>query len=174
MSARASAEEKGLRELLEATAAAPTPWPLHLVGTGPMGRSLRERVRQLGLDGRVQFAPYISDREQLACRFASARCTVLPGAHETFGLAALEAAACGTPVVTADTTPSATVLTGLVQTFRAGHSRDLLAAIERARRCVPAPARARALVAQHAWDRVLDEELADLRRLLGLPSPAAA
>jgi len=164
--------EKGLSELLQAAAAAPEPWPLHLIGTGPLGSALRERVRHLGLDRRVEFQPYLSDREQLACRFAGARCAVLPGAHETFGLAALEAAACGTPVVTADTTPSAGVLAGFVHTFRAGDCQDLLAAIERARRCDPDPAGARALAARHAWDHVLAQELADLKRLLPLSSDA--
>jgi alpha-1,6-mannosyltransferase len=105
-------------------------------------------------------------RRQLARRFATARCAVLPGAHETFGLAALEAAACGTAVVTAATTPSATLLAGAVDTFRPGDSDDLLRAIGRARRRVPDPAAAAELAARHAWDRTFAAELDDLERLL--------
>ncbi len=159
--------EKGLRELLEAAAAAPEPWPLVLLGTGPIGDALRERARQLGLGKRVTFDPYVRDRDELAERFAGARCAVLPGAHETFGLAALEAAACATPVVTAETTPSAFLLGGHVDTFRAGDATDLLYAIERARRRLPDLPAATRLAARHAWERTFADELADLERLLG-------
>ncbi len=38
------AREKGLRELLEAAAAARDPWPLVILGTGPAGDTLRERA----------------------------------------------------------------------------------------------------------------------------------
>ena len=161
--------EKGLRELLEAAAAATEPWPLVLVGTGPAGDALHERARQLGLGRRVRFEPYIQDRDQLARTYAGARCAVLPGAHETFGLAALEAAACGTPVVTAAPTPSAQLLDGRVDTFRPGDSADLLDAIERARRRLPDPAAAALLASRHSWDASLEAELADLHRLLGTP-----
>ncbi|HYZ79912.1 MAG TPA: glycosyltransferase [Solirubrobacteraceae bacterium] len=159
--------EKGLRQLLEAAAASAEPWPLVLLGTGPMGDTLRERARQLGLGPRITFDPYVANRTQLAERFAAARCAVLPGAHETFGLAALEAAACATPVVTAEATPSAALLDGAVDTFRAGDSADLLRAIERARRRAPDPARAARLVADHSWEHTFAAELADLERLLG-------
>jgi alpha-1,6-mannosyltransferase len=159
--------EKGLRELLEAAAASREPWPLVLLGTGPAGDALRERARQLGLGDRVRFAPYVNDRDELARAYAGARCVVLPGAHETFGLVALEAAACGAPVVTADTTPSAHLLDAFVETFAAGDASDLLRAIELTRRRRPDLADAAALVARHAWDTALAAELADLRQLVG-------
>src|SRR5262249_6667187 len=50
--------EKGLRELLEAAAAARDQWSLVLLGTGPAGDTLRERAKHLGLTGRVRFEPY--------------------------------------------------------------------------------------------------------------------
>jgi alpha-1,6-mannosyltransferase len=159
--------EKGLRELLEAAAAARDPWPLVLLGTGPAADTLRDRARQLGLSARVRFEHYLQDRDELALAYAGARCVVLPGAHETFGLAALEAAACGAPVVTARCTPSAELLRGLVDTFTPGDSTDLGRAIERARRRVPDPRVASALVAHHSWDAALAAELADLERLVG-------
>jgi alpha-1,6-mannosyltransferase len=159
--------EKGLRQLLQAAAGSERPWPLVLLGTGPMGDALRDRARQLGLGSRVNFDPYVADRRQLAERFAAARCAVLPGAHETFGLAALEAAACGTPVVTAETTPSAPLLGDAVDTFRAGDSADLLRAIERARRRTPDSLRAARLAADHSWEHTFAQELSDLERLLG-------
>lgn len=158
--------EKGLRELLEAAAAAPDRWPLVLLGTGPAGDTLRERARQLGLGERIRFAPYLEDRDSLARAYAAARCVVLPGPHETFGLVTLEAAACGVPVVTADVTPSAVLARELVETFRAGDATDLLRAIERARARKRDPRAARALVGRHGWDAAIAAELADLKRLL--------
>jgi alpha-1,6-mannosyltransferase len=159
--------EKGLRELFEAAAAAPEAWPLVLVGTGPAGDTLRERARQLGLSGRIRFEPYVTDRAELARCYASASCVALPGAHETFGLAALEAAACGVPVVTAHCTPSATLLGELVETFNAENPHDLMLAIERARRREPDLEAAAMLARSHTWDAALSAELADLEHLMG-------
>jgi alpha-1,6-mannosyltransferase len=158
--------EKGVRELLEAAAASREPWPLVLLGTGPAGDALEQRAQQLGLGGRVTFAPYVSDREALAREYARARCVVLPGAHETFGLVALEAAACGAPVVTASCTPSAAQLDGVVDTFSAGDPADLLRAIERSRRRAPNLPVAQVLAARHGWDAALQAELDDLENLL--------
>lgn len=158
--------EKGVRELLEAAAAARDKWPLILLGTGPAGDTLRERARQLGLGPRIRFAPFIQDRHALAREYARASVMVLPGAHETFGLAALEAAACGASVVTADCTPSAMLLEGFVDTFMAGDPTDLLRAIECARRRDPDPAAAAALAERHKWDAALAAELEDLERLV--------
>jgi alpha-1,6-mannosyltransferase len=158
--------EKGLRELLEAAAASRESWPLVLLGTGPAGDTLRERARQLGLGTRVRFDAYINDRDELARAYAAARCVVLPGAHETFGLAALEAAACGALVVTATTTPSAHLLGDFVETFSAGDASDLLRALEAARRRRPDLLAAEELVERHDWDTLLRAELEDLRRLV--------
>ena len=159
--------EKGVRELLEAAAAARPTRPLVLRGTGPAADTLRERARQLGLGGRIAFEPYIHDRDELARQYALARCVALPGVHETFGLVALEAAACGTPVVTSQSTPSAALVGAFAHTFRAGDRTDLLAAIERARAQVDDPAGAAELATRHSWDAALRAELADLERLTG-------
>jgi alpha-1,6-mannosyltransferase len=158
--------EKGLRELLEAAAAARADWRLVLRGTGPAGDTLRERARQLGLDGRVSFGPYIQDRDELAREYARARCVALPGPHETFGLVALEAAACGAPVATARSTPSAALIEDFAYTFRAGDPTDLLRAIELARAHPEDPGKAAALARRHEWDAALSAELSDLERLL--------
>jgi glycosyltransferase involved in cell wall biosynthesis len=160
------AREKGLRELLDAAAAAPEPWPLVLLGTGPARDALRERTRALGLQDRVRFEPYLTDRELLAGEYARAACVVLPGPHETFGLVALEAGASGASVVTANRTPSAELLGDRVETFTAGDAVELSHAIERAR-AKPRDSHAAAeIAARHGWDAALAAELADLERLL--------
>ena len=50
-------------------------------------------------EGNVTRIPYCRDNQQLASYFASADAFVHAGMHETFGLVALEAMACGRPVV---------------------------------------------------------------------------
>ncbi len=67
--------------------------PWHL---GPM----RRRIEELGLSGRVDWKPYES-ADTLPRLYRQARALVLPSLYEGFGLTALEAMACGTPVVAA-------------------------------------------------------------------------
>jgi D-inositol-3-phosphate glycosyltransferase len=63
--------------------------------------SLHALVAELGLEHRVRFvAPQPHD--QLATYYRAADVCVVPSRTESFGLVALEAAACGTPVVAAD------------------------------------------------------------------------
>jgi alpha-1,6-mannosyltransferase len=161
------AREKGLRELLEAASGAPEPWPLHLVGTGPAEDCLRDRARQLGLADRLSLRPFLASRQDLAEAYAGARCVVLPGAHETFGLVALEAAACGVPVVTARTTPSSRLLGRLGGTFVAGDPVDLTRAITRARGLKRDPELGWELARDHAWDAALSAELRELQSFVG-------
>jgi D-inositol-3-phosphate glycosyltransferase len=54
----------------------------------------------LGLDGRVRFVAPV-DRDTIADYYRAADLTVVPSYSESFGLVALEAQACGTPVVAA-------------------------------------------------------------------------
>jgi alpha-1,6-mannosyltransferase len=160
------AREKGVFELLEAAALARNPWPLHLAGSGPMEHGLRRAARRLGIEQRVSFRPFLADRGRLARAYASARCVVVPGAHETFGLAALEAAACGARVVAADNCPAARRIGPPASTFCAGDPVDLLRAIERARVRLSDPDAARAVAERHGWDRAFAAELSDLERLV--------
>jgi alpha-1,6-mannosyltransferase len=50
----------------------------------------------------VEFTGFVHDRTQLARLLASADVVLAPGPIETFGLAALEALACGTPVIASE------------------------------------------------------------------------
>lgn len=70
-----------------------------IVGTGPRQAGLRAHAAEAGLT--VHFANYIGDRDEVARLLASADVVIAPGPVETFGLAALEALASGTPVVVA-------------------------------------------------------------------------
>lgn len=70
---------------------------LVIAGDGPLRGRLERAARRGGLP--VKFAGFITDPVALAGLLASADVVIAPGPVETFGLAALEALACGTPVV---------------------------------------------------------------------------
>ncbi|MFI8964500.1 glycosyltransferase [Streptomyces sp. NPDC053493] len=70
---------------------------LVVAGDGPLRGALERRARELRLP--VRFLGHVADREALADLQAAADVCLAPGPAETFGLAALEALACGTPVV---------------------------------------------------------------------------
>jgi alpha-1,6-mannosyltransferase len=70
---------------------------LVVAGDGPLRTRLEQRARERRLP--VTFLGHVADRALLGALQASADVCLAPGPAETFGLAALEAMACGTPVV---------------------------------------------------------------------------
>ena len=95
---------KGLTTLLEAMRAVEPPTALLVVGgdqddsAQSHGAWLRRRASALGLDGRVRFLGAQPQR-RLRLFYAAAEATVMPSSYESFGMVALEAMACGSPVV---------------------------------------------------------------------------
>lgn len=91
-----------------------------LIVGGPSGpgteypNQLTNLVKQLGLDDAVHFLPP-RQGEQLATVFRACDAVCVPSHNETFGLVALEAQACGTPVI-------ATAVGGLTTAVSDGHS----------------------------------------------------
>ena len=73
---------------------------------GPSGsglahpRSLQELATSLGIEGQVRFVPPVP-RTELAQWYRAADLVAVPSHSESFGLVAVEAQACGTPVVAA-------------------------------------------------------------------------
>jgi alpha-1,6-mannosyltransferase len=70
---------------------------LVVAGEGPLRSGLARRARAQRLP--ALFLGHVSDRESMADLQAAADICLAPGPAETFGLSALEALACGTPVV---------------------------------------------------------------------------
>lgn len=95
---------KGPHLLIEALALLPDDLQVTLEisgaasGGGQYARTLVQRVEQLGLSQRVRFCPPMPP-SQLAQAYRSADLVLCPSSSETFGLVALEASACGTPVL---------------------------------------------------------------------------
>ncbi|MFO8056863.1 MAG: glycosyltransferase family 4 protein [bacterium] len=92
--------KKGVRYLLEALSGLPERFKLIIVdGRRYPGRVYAENlVKKLGLSGRVEFKDRISVPE-LINEYNRAAIMVVPSLFEGFGLPALEAMACGTPVI---------------------------------------------------------------------------
>jgi glycosyltransferase involved in cell wall biosynthesis len=97
---------KNLERLVDAFAVVASRLPGRLVIRGWGKRqpveALRARIARNGLEGRVEWHPYAGEKE-LPGLYRGARMLLLPSLAEGFGLTALEAMACGTPVITSNT-----------------------------------------------------------------------
>ncbi|GID30623.1 GDP-mannose-dependent alpha-(1-6)-phosphatidylinositol dimannoside mannosyltransferase [Paractinoplanes brasiliensis] len=92
--------EKRPRRSLEALAAlrrSGVPAVLVVAGGGPMRSALQSEAADRGLP--VRFLGHLTDQVKLSSLLATVDVAMAPGPIETFGLAALEALASGTPVV---------------------------------------------------------------------------
>lgn len=97
--------EKGVQTVLDALRQVQHevgPTRLFVAGVGTYSQALRRRVRELGLEADVRFTGFLEDHE-LRLHYAAADVAVVPSIYEPFGLVAVEAMACGTPVIVADT-----------------------------------------------------------------------
>lgn len=71
-----------------------------IVGTGPELETLRHQAARLEIGDLVEFQQGIATQEQLYAVVKAARAAVFPSEREGFGIAVLEALACGIPVIT--------------------------------------------------------------------------
>jgi glycosyltransferase involved in cell wall biosynthesis len=71
-----------------------------IIGAGPEEESLERRIAELDLRDHVVLRPFVESSSELYGLMKSARMLVLPSVREGFGLVAIEANACGIPVVT--------------------------------------------------------------------------
>jgi alpha-1,6-mannosyltransferase len=164
------AREKQVKVLLDAWAEVErrTGARLVLVGDGPREDELRAHP----YGSRVTWLPFERDREKFADLLAAVDLYLAPGPYETFGLAALEALASGTPVLSVDRggvaeqvkesgagalypEGSATMATAGAISLLNG---DLLALGAKGRRFAEE---------QHSWEVVLPKLFAAYRRLAG-------
>lgn len=131
------------------------PAELTVVGAGPRLRALVDLARGLP----VRFTGHVSDPSEISRLVGSADLFVAPGPFETFGLAALEALACGTPVIAPGASAVAELLSGSAgavagQAEPAAMADAALAALRHA----PAVRRqaARAVAERYPWSASVD------------------
>ena len=99
---------------------------LIVVGDGPLRAKLERQAARLPID----FTGFISDRHTVAGLLASADVALAPGPHETFGLAALESLACGTPAVVSRTSALAEIVTPDSGAMADNHPEAIARAVE--------------------------------------------
>jgi alpha-1,6-mannosyltransferase len=154
------APEKHLDVLADAVARLGPPYVLVAIGTGPAPPPAGDRVRLL---------PFVTGAHSLATALASADAFVHAGDQETFGLSALEALACGTPLVVRDAEGLAEMVdagTGIAvgRGDGAAFAEAIAALFERDRDTWRQAARARALARD--WEQLWPLLLEHYRRLL--------
>ena len=71
-----------------------------IIGDGPERRSLETLSHELGLDDIVTFKGFLPGDDSVIAAMKSSEVFVLPSSREGFGIVAIEAMACGLPVVT--------------------------------------------------------------------------
>jgi glycosyltransferase involved in cell wall biosynthesis len=103
---------------------------LVLVQRTSSGRGLSQRASELGIRDRVRWLPDLK-LEDLIVLLQSARALLQPSLVEGFGLPALEAIACGCPVIASDTPALVEVLGGAGLHAALGNASDLAQQIRR-------------------------------------------
>ncbi|MFI7348458.1 glycosyltransferase [Streptomyces sp. NPDC049936] len=132
---------------------------LVVAGDGPLRARLEERARERGLP--VTFLGHVADPGLLGALQASADLCLAPGPAETFGLAALEAMACGTPVV-ASASSALPEVVGSAGAVAADHGDAFADAVESllGRREADRRGTARARAECFGWDTAVEAFLA--------------
>ena len=71
-----------------------------IIGNGPEKRELTKLVYDLKMDNNIKFIGFLENHDHVISYMKSSKVFVLPSTREGFGIVALEANACGLPVVT--------------------------------------------------------------------------
>ena len=71
-----------------------------IIGDGPERKKLEKLANELEMDNNIKFTGFLEDYDDMISYMKSSKVFVLPSTREGFGIVALEANACGLPVVT--------------------------------------------------------------------------
>ena len=77
-------------------------YQLLIIGDGPERETIVRLIHDLALEPNVCLIGFRDNHDEIIARMKSAKVCVLPSTREGFGIAALEALACGIPVITVD------------------------------------------------------------------------
>jgi glycosyltransferase involved in cell wall biosynthesis len=153
---------KGHEVALEAFAESSSPDELLVfIQRASGGRGLLELAERLGVAGRLRFLPAVSGAELIQL-LQAARALLQPSIVEGFGIPALEAMACGCPVVASDTPALVEVMAGAGLHARVGDAAALAQALihlRTPRLASELRARGLARAAEFSWERTAAETL---------------
>lgn len=76
---------------------------IHVLFSGKPSDQLVNTAKELQIEDRVKFLGRLSE-DELASTYKGSLCLLFPSLYEGFGLPVIEAMACGTPVITSNTT----------------------------------------------------------------------
>ncbi|MFD0632756.1 glycosyltransferase [Catenulispora yoronensis] len=156
---------------VKALIAAGLPVHLDVYGTG----SQRHHLERAAAGLPIAFHGHLADRAELAARIAEADVVLAPGPAETFGLSVLEAMACGTPVITADTGGAGELLAPHAGLAAASNGPAFAGAVAQVMEWPEAERRAAARLRaeEFPWSRTIASMLALHDRLPGDRGPLA-
>jgi glycosyltransferase involved in cell wall biosynthesis len=171
--ASADAPLKGLPVLLKAMALLRPKFPeltLTLIGKPKADGETRRLIDALGLEDAIDYRHGISTEEMVAC-YARATVAVVPSLYEGFGLPAIEAMACGVPLVSTNGGALPEVVGEAGKLVDAGDEQALAAAIaglllsssEREQLAVAGRERA---TQEYCWDRCAERMVAYYRQVI--------
>ena len=171
--ASADAPLKGLPVLLKAMALLRPKFPeltLTLIGKPKADGETRRLIDALGLEDAIDYRHGISTEEMVAC-YARATVAVVPSLYEGFGLPAIEAMACGVPLVSTAGGALPEVVGEAGKLVDAGDEQALAAAIaglllsssEREQLAVAGRERA---IQEYCWDRCAERMVAYYREVI--------
>jgi L-malate glycosyltransferase len=75
---------------------------LLIIGEGPEQEAIKKIIQELSLGDRIVLGRFHDDHDEVIARMKSSKVFVNPSSREGFGITALEALACGIPVVTVE------------------------------------------------------------------------
>jgi len=132
---------------------------LLILGNGPERDAISGLVRDLAIGDRVILKPFVDSHEEVISLMKASHVCVIPSTREGFGIAALEALACGLPVITVDNPDNAIVelVTGETGFLAFLSVDDLADTIRAALSKYPAMKTACVNSAEaYDWDRIVD------------------
>ena len=99
-------EDKGVGDLLQASAHTKVPHQVVIAGRGSLSATLKEQAVSLGIDGRVRFVGYLGEADVItmlhACDLLALPSCAIDHSRECWGMVVNEAMNCGLPVIASD------------------------------------------------------------------------
>lgn len=149
-------------------------YPLVLAGRKPSGPSpiypdYDDYIKRLGLEKQVRWVGFV-DEEDKPVLYRNAEAFVFPSRHEGFGLPPLEALACGTPVITTNSSSLPEVVGDAAFAVDADDERDMagaiIAAIIQENLAAELRAKGPQQAAKFSWEKTATETLLLYDRVL--------